>query len=738
MAKGFVVFSMTFLLLVYFLLFLYGLFHYEDAHYLYSFEKKGIIFILCGISLSFFLFLYFVAGAFFSKCSKRILKIFCVLLCVGMVLLQGFFLFYVRSYYEWDTSRVIGAAASLAENGEVAEGAVQYVSTYPIQNTFLVVTSLLIKLGNLLGIRLVDRPLLLNVFNMICLDSAMLLTFPILKKCGMKLPFWKCTQILLLMVCNPFLYLGVSYYYTLTLSLPFTQGFLYFALSAVEEGKHIKSRIRDGILGGILLGIGYEMRATGIIFAIAFGMVFLGRALFNVKKLKKDLIFVGVLGLAACVTVGSLSGVQKAYIGIDTTDGAFPTAHWIMMSLTMPGDYNEEDEFFTASFSTKEEKKTAVMKRMREKLDAMDAEDYFRLIKSKVTITFGNGLNGYLMFLEDTLCTGRLYEWIFGSRNDLAVLWHQGYYLFILLGILAGGVNFLKKIFAGLPDQAAEKSVSFFFLSLILVGALLFYVIWEAGEQYSIPFMAVMWAVAILGYDALEKVSLFRDKQAKIIPWGAFAAATFIGIWGIFRYEVMTQVPVVAFQPVAVQYKAHGSCPVTDGARLIQEIKVKKPFNRLAVQWRNSVLGENTAVYHLVLMEKTEQRPVFETDIIASDSGQYGIGVYDLEEMVFESGIYDLIVEKTAGLPEDNLSFACLDVYGYQAYPAGNLYIEQNGQKTQIHTSLLFGLYQGDISGYMTRKSYIAFIAVLFLIFLFMGFWCKLNTASFTDRRKKT
>ncbi|MCH5279857.1 MAG: hypothetical protein J1E61_00200 [Lachnospiraceae bacterium] len=725
--KGFAIFVMAFLGIVYFFLFLHGLSHYEEAQYLYSFEQKGWIVVLCGISVFFFWLLYLVAGAFFSKCGKKTLKIVYVLICFGVVLLQGYFLFYIRSYYEWDAGWVVSAAASLAEEGRVAEGAVHYVSIYPNQNTFVLITSLLIKLGNIFGIKLINRPLLLNIFNTICLDGAMLLTFPVLKKSGIKLPWWKRTRILLLMACNPFLYLGVAYYYTMTLSLPFMQGFLYFALSTLEEKGDKKVRMREGILGGILLGIGYEMRATGIIFAIAFGMVFLGKTLYNSKKLKDDLILFGILGLTACIAAGSLSEIQKAYIGIDTTDTAFPTAHWVMMSLTMPGEYNEEDEFFTASYGTKEEKKTAVMKRMREKLGAMNAEDLFRLIQSKLTITFGNGSNGCFETLKDALGTEGIYEWVFGSRNDLTILWHQGYYLFVLLGVLMGCMNFVKKILTGAPEQDVGNPAAFFFLGLILVGALLFYVLWEAGEQYSIPFMAVMWSTAIWGYDTLEKMPIFRERQAKILSLGAFAAASLIGIWGILRYGVMTQVPLVTFQPVAVQHRAHGSYIVTDEVRLIQEIQAKKPFNRLALQWRNPVSGENTSVYHLTLIEEGEQRPVFETDIIASDSGYHGAGVYNLEEMASGNGIYDLMVEKTAGRPEDNLSFVCFDIYGYQAYPAGNFYIEQNGQKTQIPTSLLFELSKGDISGYMTKKSYIVLLAILFLIFLFAGFWCKLR-----------
>ena len=75
-------------------------------------------------------------------------------------------------------------------------------------------------------------------------------------------------------------------------------------------------------------------------------------------------------------------------MGIDTTDTAFPATHWIMMSMTSPGCHNEEDEAFTASFTTREEKQRAVEERLVEKVKALGIPGLVRLLSDKVDYTW--------------------------------------------------------------------------------------------------------------------------------------------------------------------------------------------------------------------------------------------------------------------------------------------------------------------------------------------------------------
>ena len=794
--KGMAIFVMAFLFAVLFYLFCSGFFNYKDAEFLYSMESPLGIGACCMTAVLFFLLLYKIAGDIFGRCEKRALKIIGFCMVSAALLIQFYFLFYVRSYYKWDSGFVIGAAASLVEKGQVTNEAFYYMSVYPNQNTFVLITAALIKLGNLLGVGTADRPLLFNLFNTVCLDLSVFLIFPILKKIRHNLSDWELCRILLVLLCNPFLYVGVSYYYTITLSLPLSQGFLYLMLSLfceslqekesedwnkekkagtekenIEEERGMqgegerkaerlegkrkysgKSLFIKMIPAGILLGIGYELRATAIIFAI--GALAVGIWMLIEGQCKKR----GSLAAALCImivtallTASGLSSFQKNYVGIDTEDTAFPTSHWIMMSLTMPGSHNGEDEAYTASFPTREQKEEAVKARMKEKLDAMSAREYLLLVKTKIKNTFGTGMNGYTTFLADALRTDGIYEGVFGSHRDITVLWHQGYYLFVMLGILLALGRFIYGSVKG-------KEIDFlvFLQALILFGAILFYVLWEASEQYSVPFMMLMCSLGLTGYldlgreacrsqkeegnqiegeiigeQSCQKKQQTPKRQRTLLSGLSFVAAAFVLIFGIYRYDEVTTVSGSWSHPVAVQILANRSHPVDDGEKLIQKLELSEPFNHLIIQWRNPAQENSTAVYKVSLKEEDSQNIVFQEEIRAAGTPYNGAGIYDFEEVIPEETAYELWVEKTEGNPEDDLEFVVYDMYGYQPYAAGNLYSEENGKTEEMTASLLFLVsreYQGSYTG---KIYYMFFISVLFLIFLFMGFWCKLRVVSF-------
>ncbi|MGN0132015.1 MAG: hypothetical protein ACI4AA_06220 [Lachnospiraceae bacterium] len=742
---------MALLFVVLFWLFLQGFTFYEAADFLYSFAKVPELALLCGLAVLFFVILYVASGKWFSLCGAGTLRVIKAMVILGMLTVQCYFLFYVRSYYKWDSGFVIGGAASLAETGSVAEEALYYLSVYPNQNTFVLITSALVRLGNLFGIGSGERPLLFNVFNTICLDLSLFLTLRIIKKWKKELRDWEICRILLMFACNPFLYLGVSYYYTITLSLPLTMGFLYLLLclwnAKGEEKDNKKNGYLKAVMAGVLLGAGYELRATAVILGIAALVTGVWK-LFAQKKSRREpeerkqqgrmAVQLAVVMFSALIFASGLSTVQKAYIGIDTTDTAFPTTHWLMMSLTLPGSHNGEDEAYTASFGTKEEKEAAVAARLWEKLEDMSVSDYVRLVKTKIRNTFGTGMNGYPVFLADALRTDGVYEAVFGGHKDFVILWHQGYYLFLLLGILIYMVRWGY-------DCVQQKETDFygFTLLLILFGAVLFYALWEASEQYSVPFMMIMEMLCFAGLTVSQKAQdenddweeKIRKKAQKAASRCAFAATAVIAVWGIARYKQVTEVNVEQSHPVAVQILANTSYPVDDGQKLVQTLKLTQPFNRLIIQWRNPAQETSTAIYRLRLREKSG-KVVFEAEIDAAGTGYNGAGIYDFETVVPEQHDYELQVEKISGIPSDDLEFVIYDMYGYTPYSAGELSLCQSDEKQIMEASMLFSVSEETIKSYTTGTKYVIFISVLFLIFLFAGFWCKLRVVSFDGEER--
>ena len=751
--KGSAIVIMAVLFAVLFFLWLHAFDYYSDAGFVYSFAGKAERIFLPLLSLAFFCLLYYAAGFLTEHCSKKGIRIIRLVLFLLFIGLQCFFLFYIRSYYKWDSGFVLGAAASLAEQGKVADEAFYYLSVYPNQNAFVCLTAFLIKLSNLLGLPVSARPLLLNVVNTVLMDLAILLLLSFLKTFHKVSAFGKrirteeeverilCRERILLF-CNPFFYLGTSYYYTITLSLVFVMGFIVLIFKNTDkEAASTEAKAKGTawnvwirwIAAGILLGIAYEIRATAIIFAVAALIYAVYHMVFFATKTERGKIAgcIVITALPFLLTVGVLSVSMRSYIGIDTTDTAFPTTHWLMMSLTEPGGHNAEDEAYTASFATKEEKKAAVRERMVQKLHDMGLQGYAKLVKTKICRTFGDGMNGYTTFLADGYGTGEAYDALFGNHKDFTVLWHQGYYLFIMLGILISCIRMIQQLLKPL-DSGKGCFLKLLFMLVSLFGAILFYVLWEASEQYSVPFMLIMLFLGLVGMqtaDDLRKEAVSEAAEKRIsqgLMYGSLGAALLLGIWSICRYRTFTVTPVEQSRTAAVQIMANEPYEVKDGEALIQDLTLHESCNHLVMQWRNPLGADNDSVYEVTLKSRDGSHIYMQEQITASQSDYNGAGIYDFETV--KPAIASCIeIRKISGSAECNLQFVLYDMYGYTPYPGGDLRLANGAGETKLQASLLFLLTNELQAPYITSAKYIFFMTCLFLYFLFMGICCKLE-----------
>lgn len=742
--RGSAIAIMAVLFAVLFFLWIHAFDYYSDAGFVYSFAGKAERIFLALLSMAFFCLLYYAAGLLTGHCGKKGMRVIRLVLFLLFIGLQCFFLFYIRSYYKWDSGFVLGAAASLAEQGKVADEAFYYLSVYPNQNAFVCLTALLIKLSDLLGLPVSARPLLLNVVNTVLMDLAILLLLSFLKNFHKASAFGKrirteeeaerilCRERILLF-CNPFFYLGTSYYYTITLSLVFVMGFIVLIFKNTgKEDASTKTMIK-GIAAGILLGLAYEIRATAIIFAVAALICAVYRMVFFTTKNERGKIAgrIVIIALPFLLTVGVLSASMRSYIGIDTTDTAFPTTHWLMMSLTEPGGHNAEDEAYTASFSTKEEKKAAVRERMVQKLHDMGIQGYAQLVKTKICRTFGDGMNGYTTFLADGYGTGGIYDALFGNHKDFTVLWHQGYYLFIMLGILISCIRMIQQLLHPL-DWENGSFLQLLFMLVSLFGAILFYVLWEASEQYSVPFMLIMLFLGLVGmqmaYD-LEKEEISELTEKKLsqgLMYGSLGVALLLGIWSACRYRIFTVTPVEQSRTAAVQIMANEPYEVKDGETLIQDLTLRGSFNHFVMQWRNPLGADNDSVYEVTLKSRDGSCVYMKEQIMASQSDYNGAGIYDFETVQPDPASC-IEIRKISGSAECNLQFVLYDMYGYTPYPGGDLRLVNGSGETKLQASLLFLITNELQAPYTTPAKYIFFMTCLFLYFLFMGICCKLK-----------
>lgn len=733
-AKGCMKAAMAMLFLILLFLFIHGFSVMDQADFVAANVTTRWQYVAVFVAFAFVCMLFYLLWNVLGLFGKRQLGVLTWILFVGMLAVQCAFLLYFRSMYLWDEAFVVGGANSLIETGRVSQDAFYYLSIYPNQHPFVVVTSGLLWIGRRLSLSKAGQYLLLNAAGTICLDTAVVFVL----KCQTYLlrsadPLMRARKrcFLLLLIClNPFVYVFAAYYYTISLSLPFFMCGMFFSLKVLGGNR------RYVLPAGILFGMGYALRPTTVIPVAA--CVLTG---FVVSLFKKDARRFGhsCLLLSVSLLTGFLlcQGSQRL-VGIDTTDTAFPTSHWLMMSLTSPGNHNEEDEAFTASFVTKEEKRQAVSRRLVNKLRQLGIRGYAHLAVDKLTYTWESGSHAYGFYTGNTLRTGGFYRWVYGNRRDALALYGQGYYLFLLSCMLCVICRFWVR------EPAAELqklTCPLFFFLLTILGGILFYILWETGTQYSLVFFPLFFLTASFAYGTghafgeIGSVRLYKMQDGRreslrsllhgnaaghrelpivmVLMAAVFALFT---LWMWKERPAFTARAYMRDETRLLQVLANTPHELGDGEVLLQEFEVDRPFDKMIFQYRNfSKEGENDSVYQVVLRSSSI---LWEDTIIAKEEVQNAAFVKKFE--LLPAGRYELLIRKTDGSADNNLSFVTYRMGGYDAYTNGDLLL--NGQK--LEQDLMMGLYQTSTSAYATLTGYCGFWLVCFVCFLFWEICC--------------
>ena len=177
---------------------------------------------------------------------------------------------------------------------------------------------------------------------------------------------------------------------------------------------------------------------------------------------------------------------------------------------------------------------------------------------------------------------------------------------------------------------------------------------------------------------------------------------------------------------------------VDDGETLIQNLSLNGSCNHLVIQWRNPTGAENDSVYEVVFGSRDGEKIYLCEQIIASQSGYNGAGIYDFERVIPEKDSA-IFIRKVEGSPDSDLLFVCYNMYGYTPYPGGSLDSIKSGQDVvKTDASLLFLLSDEKEESYAETGQYIFFVTCIFLVFLFMGICCKIEKIGLFQRAFKS
>lgn len=426
--------------------------------------------------------------------SPHNLKVGIVVMGGLIVLIQLLYLYYIRVFVYYDNLLVLNEAVDMQTTGSIDPFfSNEYFLRYPHNYPMLILLYYVLHIGQILGIT--NTYWLIVIFGMCCMDTALIAGAGIIQKMyGLK----HCFVYFAFCMLNPIIYIWIPWCYTTLSAMPFLMLSLYFALSA-WKAENKKSQILYGFFFGIVVGFGIKIRVTTLIVIIA--LVICGFAWHVWKKGNIQLFFCASI-VSVIVVLCTCSVIQNKYVNFDYEDKAFPATHFIMMGLGGEGTYKPEDVAFTQSYQGKQQKIEANIDEAINRLNNLGPKGFIKLMGRKLLITWQDGSCGFQDRWMHMLKPSDGYCYLIGEKNDLFLLYIQIYYVMNLILILVGTIC-----------SIAENKANFnILLRLTFLGIMMFYMLWEAQNHYSI---LVTFMLLILSIDGLTWIVRYRKKVAE-------------------------------------------------------------------------------------------------------------------------------------------------------------------------------------------------------------------------------
>ena len=458
-------------------------------------QKLSPLIVIIGTIITFFLFkfIYKKLAKLSDKKIKIIAIILSILFFIGLLLI-GIFL-PISSVT--DLSHIIEYVnRMMSENSLTITG--PYFSKYTNQIPLLIFVYGFTKIGSIFGCT--NVLLMGTIFNALF----MALTGYFIYLIGKELKGPKAGLLaLIFMVINPIFYLYSSYFYTDTLCMPFAVIGIYLIIKCIKETSP-RNKIILGILSGITFLIGLKVRIVVVILLIAS----LGYILINKKVTSKIKIYLALF-LGLIIGFFGFKIVENSFeLDLDK-NASFPITHWIMMGLNeeYTGGYNSPDHDLTFNEETKEDKKEANIEVIKERMSKLGPIGLIRLEGMKIARTWSSGNYGVYAKLNNTADGTGIYEYLggYGNTNIFLKYTLQILKTYISLMILVGAYQIFRK-----------KEIEYHYDTIIyigLFGAILFYIIWEAAQRYSLSFLP--WMIIPLGliYSKLNKEKMIGEEK---------------------------------------------------------------------------------------------------------------------------------------------------------------------------------------------------------------------------------
>lgn len=646
-------------------------------------QNLSPIIVILGTIITFFLFkfIYKQIQKLSSKKIKIIAIIISILFFIGLLLVGlllpissvtdlSHIIEYVNRMFSLDSLTITGS----------------YFSKYTNQVPLLIFAYFFTKIGSIFGCT--NVVLMGTIFN--ALFMSIMAFFIYLT--GKELKDEKTGLLALIFtVINPIFYLYSSYFYTDTLCMPFAVIGLYLAIKCIKTDS-IKKKILFGILSGLIFFIGLKVRIVVVILLIAI----LALILINKEiKHKLKIYFALLIGL-----VVGLLGFKVAYSFFDINlnpNEAFPITHWLMMGLNEEhtGGYNGSDHDLTFNEKTYEEKKEANIEEIKTRLKELGPIGLIKLEGAKIARTWSSGNYGVYAKLNNTSDGVGIYEYLGGYGNTNIFLKYS-------LQILKTYISFM--ILLGLVTRFRKKSDTYHYEDIIyiaLFGAILFYILWESAQRYSLSFLP--WMIIPLGliYERINKKEEDLSKKEKynhimkISSIALMLITTLLLTMNFYKYTLEEK----TYEDVRIlSYRGFSKIEIGENT-VSQTFTTDNNFNQISINFENTNKEEKSTYLFRLYDSKTGEILAQKEFASSNVNGNYKFKFDDINPTAETT--YEIEITKLEG--ESVLKIGTYDegVY-YKSYNNGSILTNDE----EMTGSFIFRVDETHQRTYMSNLSY--------------------------------
>lgn len=578
----------------------------------------------------------------------------------------------------------------------------QYFQRYGHNLPVLTWIYLLLKTAEIMNIG--DTHLILCFFGMFMMDLALLASWGIAYVLGGRN---NAFLFLAFSSLNPVIYIWTIWHYTTVLSLPFLMGAILFAILIPKARRDFQKIVFLLLFAGCTI-LGLRIRITQVILLIAIFICSLALCVWKKSGWKKIAVYM----LSAACFMGVISiGCEKyeaRFVEFDNTDAAFPTVHWIMMGLGETGTFNIEDLQYTQQFPTHEEKVEGDIAKIKERIENLGVVGLAERMKQKLQVTWQDGSRGYSSGWVKNGTQSKLYSYLCGDKADFFLLYCQGFYLFTLVLVLLGIVKSIK----------THKIDWYFVMRLLWLGTILFYLLWESQDHYSIGMVFVIQILAVEGGYSWD--SVFANHDKRVASGVKYAAVTLnllmIVICLIHNFDICTQkkFDFIHYNAQSQYSDNDGFLEVNNKQNITQYFKTSIPFNRISVNIVPAAVPSSVS-YNMELLDA--QNNVIAAKSVTADLLALDNLVWDFETIVpSKSETYQI---RLTSADNSDSTLQIISYFGQNdLYEGGEALVNNNS----VGADMCFGVMECILGAYISVKWYVLLGGMVIICSMLMGF----------------